>query len=209
MNAEDPLVVQIVRQLGDRLVEFFDLGPIDRVEEYRAEQPASELRAGVGHDVIRKQLGSDVAKFLPARFEKTIERGLVKGPEMAAVRRRKHDVAADEVALMPATPLQVEEIVAAVWEGSQQYDVGIHPQSAMLIKRRVAENVAKISNLRTGHDALEEASRHHVLSGPHLDPLLHKEVELLRRIAPHLDRMPGRPHRCGRGNQAVMLGGFG
>ncbi len=209
MNAEDPLVVQIVRQLGDRLVESFDLGPIDGVEEHWAEQPAPELRAGVGHDVIREQLGSDVAKFLPARLEKKIERRLVKGPEMAAVRRRIHDVTADEVALMPATPLQVEEIVAAVWEGAQQYDIGIHPQSAMLIKRRVAENVAEISDLGTGNDALEEASRHHVLRGPHLDPLLHKEVELFRRIAPHLNRMPGRPHRCGRGNQAVMLGGVG
>src|SRR5260370_41829865 len=135
-----------------------------------------------------------------------IERPLVKGPEMAAVRRRKHDVAAYEVALMPATPLQVEEIVAAIWEGAQQYDVGIHPQSAMLIKHRVAENVAEISNLRTRDDALEKASRHHLLSGPHLDPFLHKEVELLRRIAPDRDRVPGRQHRCGRGSQPAMLG---
>ena len=111
--------------------------------------------------------------------------------------------------LMRAAPLQIEEIVAAERERAQQYDVGIHPQSAMLIKHCVAENVAEISDLRAGDDALEQASRHHILGGPHLDTQRQKEVELLRRIAPHPDRMPGRPHRCGRGDQAVMLGGIG
>jgi hypothetical protein len=33
MDAEDTLVVQIIRQLAERLVEAVELGPIDRVEE--------------------------------------------------------------------------------------------------------------------------------------------------------------------------------
>jgi hypothetical protein len=47
MDAKDPLVVQIIRQFADRLVEAVELGPIDRIEEYGAEQPVLELGAGL------------------------------------------------------------------------------------------------------------------------------------------------------------------
>src|ERR1700730_12333355 len=112
MDAEHPLVVQIIRQLADRLVEAVELRPIDRVEEDRAEQSLSELGAGVRGDVIGQQFGADVTKRLRVRCKEALDRRLVEVSHMTAIRFGVHDVAADEMPLVPAAPLQIEEVVA-------------------------------------------------------------------------------------------------
>ena len=94
-------------------------------------------------------------------------------------------------------------------ERPQQHHVGVHPQPAMLVEHRVAEEVAEIPDLRAGDDALEQAFRHDVVGPPQFDAVRPQEFELLGRIAPHPHRMPGRPHRCRRGDQGVVLRGVG
>ena len=51
MDAEDPLVVQIIGQLANWLVESVELGPIDRVEENRASEALPQFGAFRGGDM--------------------------------------------------------------------------------------------------------------------------------------------------------------
>ena len=148
-------------------------------------------------------------KFLSGPAEKRSIASLVEVPQVAAEGLGIHDVAADEMPFMPAAPLQIEEIVAAERERAQQDDVGVHPQPAMLVEHGVAEDVAEIADLRAGDDALEQALGQDVGGLPQLDPVRPQKFELLRRIAPHPDRVPGRAHRCGRGDEARVLRGVG
>src|SRR5580704_11416204 len=108
MDPENPLVIQIIRQLPERLVEAVELGPIDRVEEDRAEEVLAEFGAGVRGNVIGQELGADVAKLLLVRCKKPLDRRLVEVPHMAAEGFGVHDVAADEMPLLAAEQLQIE-----------------------------------------------------------------------------------------------------
>jgi len=110
--------------------------------------------------------------------------------------------------LFGTAPLQIEEMVAVERERTQQHDVRIHPEPAVLIKHRVAENVAEIADFRIGDDPFEQALWHDLVGGPDFDPVRPQELELMRRIAPHPHRVPDGPHRCGGGNEAGVLGGL-
>jgi hypothetical protein len=77
-----------------------------------------------------------------------------------AIRLCVNDVAANEVSLsITGSPLQVKEVIAVEREGSQQDDVGLHPQPAMLIESSVAKYVAEISYLGAGDDLVEQGFR--------------------------------------------------
>ena len=78
----------------------------------------------------------------------------------------------------------------------------------MLVERGIAEDVGKIPDFGAGDDALEQALRHDVRCVPQLDPVRREEFELRRCIAPHPHRMPRRPHRLGRGDEARMVRGL-
>src|SRR5580704_12938209 len=123
MDAENALVVQIISQLADRLVKAVELGPVDRIEEDRAEEALAELGAGIRGDVIGQELGADVAKRLRVRCKEALDGRLVKVSHMAAEGFGVHDIAADEMPLVPAAPLQIEEVVAMEREGPQQHHV--------------------------------------------------------------------------------------
>ena len=47
MNAEYALIVQIVCQFRNWPIETIDLGPIDRVEEHRAEDAIAQFASGI------------------------------------------------------------------------------------------------------------------------------------------------------------------
>jgi hypothetical protein len=120
MDAEDPLVVQIGRQIGDGAVEPVDLRPVDGIEEHRAEQPVPELGAGGRGDIVGQQQGPDFPEDPLARSEETIDRHLVEVPQMRAVLPGIDDIAADEMPDIAAAPLQIEEMIALEGKGAQQ-----------------------------------------------------------------------------------------
>jgi len=97
---------------------------------------------------------------------------------MRAVGSGEHDIAADEMPLVAATPLQIKKVVAMERERPQQDDVTVHPQPAMLVQYGIAEEVAEIADLRAGEDALEQPSRHDIVGRVYLDPLRQQEFEL-------------------------------
>src|SRR5262245_22990505 len=114
---------------------------------------------------------------------------------MPAVRLGIHDVAANEMCLVGvASPLKVEEVIPTVRKRPQQDHVAIHPKSAVFVEYRVAEDVAEISNLGLIDDTLEETLRNDVVGAAQFDVGRSQELELFRRIAPHLDRMTCRAH---------------
>ena len=205
MDADDPLVVEIIAEIGDRPVEPIQLGPVDWVKEHRAEEPLLQRRTLVGGEVVGQQLRPDIAERGAALGEEPLERLLVKRAHVAAVGLGIDNVAADEMPFMPTPPLQIEEVVAAEWEWAQHHHVGVHPQPAMLVERGIAEDVGKIPDFGARDDALEQALRDNIRCIPQLDPVRREKIKLRRRIAPHPHRMPRRPHRLGRGDQARVL----
>src|SRR4030095_6764012 len=208
MDTEDALVIQIVSELRRGLVDQVRLCPIDRIEQNRTEHKTAQLGAGVRSDIVGQELGSDVAEPSATR-RKVVNRHFVQSAEMARVWLAAHDVAEDEIPAMSAPPLQVEEMVAAEWEGTQQDHIGVHPQSALLVEHRIAKEVAEISDLRAGEDLLVESPRDHIVRGAKLNSVWQEKFELVRRIAPDRNRMSRGAHRGGRRDQAWMLRGVG
>src|SRR5215472_716063 len=158
MHAENPLVVQIVRERGEGQVEAVNLRPVDRIEEDRAEQPVSELGALRRGEVVGQELGADFAEDALPRVEEPADRDLVQIAEMRAVLPGIDDIAADVMSDIAAMPLHVEEILAPEWKGPQHDDVAIHPKPAMLVEHGVAEDVAEVADLRARDDAVEQAA---------------------------------------------------
>src|SRR6516165_5255365 len=148
MDPKDALVVQVIGKFCKRFVESIDLGPINGVEKHRAENPVLQLEASLGGNIIGQENRSDGAESPPLRAVESLDRHLVKISEVTAVWLCIHHVATDEMFVLWSTsPLEVEKIFAVKREWPQHDHVGVHPQSAMLVKDGVTEYIAEVPYL--------------------------------------------------------------